>query len=217
MSDQKKPFGADASRPPNREDLLDQITGQYQADHVAGKEPLVREYMQRYPDLAKEIAEFALSYHAIGAHLPEADFAEAPPLSPLAQQALQRARAASASPQLSSLIKAGTAAGMAPPALAGKVGITPDVLAKLESRMIRPESISRTLVQRLADALTVSADAVAAFLAGSASGAPAFFYANAAPTQQPQEDFLHAIDASGLPADAKREWHEIVTTEAAGE
>ena len=215
MSDQKKKPGADASRPPNREDLLDQVTGQYQADQEAGKEPLVRDYIQRYPDLAKEIAEFALFYHTIGAHLPEPDFSQAPPLSAIAQQALERARAASASPQLSSLIKAGTAAGMTPPALASTVGITPDVLAKLESRMIRPESVSRTLVQRFADTLKVSADAVAAFLAGSASGAPAFFYSNTAPTQQPQEDFLHAIDASGLPPEAKREWHEIVTTEAA--
>ncbi|MGZ3715932.1 MAG: hypothetical protein ACXVA4_10975, partial [Ktedonobacterales bacterium] len=127
--------------------------------------------------------------------------------------AMQQIRAASATPQvqpIEGLVKQGAKAGYSARKLAEAVGLTIDVLAKLEARVIAVATIPPTLVTRLATTLQVLPDAVAAYLGATRPGqAGAFYYADQQPTQQ-QESFLDAVQASMLSPERKQEWATIV-------
>jgi hypothetical protein len=104
--------------------------------------------------------------------------------------------------------------GYSPRRLAEAVGLTTDLLGKLEARVIAVATIPPTLVGRLANMLQVAPEAVAAYLGAANPGqSGAFYYADQPPTQQ-QEYFLEAIQASELSPPLKREWAEIVTRDA---
>ena len=57
---------------------LDHISAQYEDEYHAGKSPKIAEYIQRYPQFAKELIEFAFFFHTIGAEEEEPDLAPSP-------------------------------------------------------------------------------------------------------------------------------------------
>jgi hypothetical protein len=192
---------------------LDRITARYEAEYRAGRAPRLEEYLRRYPDFARELTAFAFYFHTLAVDLPEPGTAPAEQRSPAAEKALARIRIQLA-PPLPGLFQQGLAAGHTPPSLAELLGLSWDVLAKLEARAIRASSIPRLLIQRMADTLGVMPESITAYLTGATHvQASAFYYADQAPIQQ-QEAFLEAIHSSpALSPERKQQWARIVEQE----
>jgi len=200
---------------------IDRITARYEDEYRAGKSPKIAEYIQRYPHYAQELAEFALFYHTQGLDQGEPGPTAASQLSPAAQATRARLHEqvlSHANPPLSGIIKQGRQAGYMAPKLAEMVGLSLDILAKLDAHAIIGASIPRALIRRLADTLRVSPEAVASYL-GHQQAAPggAFFYAEQAPEQR-QESFLEAVQNSPvLSPEQKRAWAEAAEQEKSGQ
>lgn len=210
---------ARARRQRERQYQIDRITARYEEEYRAGRSPQLDEYLRQYPEYAAEIIEFTLYFHAHAAQLPEPDAVPAAAPSPAAQRALARIheQAAPSAPivtPITGLIQQGIASGFMPPQLANAVGLSPDLLAKLEAHAIAAATIPRTLVQRLATTLNVAPEAIAAYLSGATAtqAGGAFYYAEKAPTQH-QESFLDAVQSSTLSSERKQEWAEITRQE----
>ena len=216
MSDQQDEQRATVQRQRQRQYELDRITAQYVREFRAGLLPRIEEYAQRYPAYARELLEFGVYFHTVGFDSPELDSASASQLSPAAGKALAQIRerhAGSAISPIEGLVKQGVSAGYSPPRLAAAVGLTTELLAKLEARAIAVATIPPTLIKRLAETLRVAPEAVAAYLGASQPGpAGAFYYADQPPTQE-QQPFLAAVQASALAPEQKREWAEIAARE----
>ncbi|HEY7848651.1 MAG TPA: hypothetical protein VIC27_01240 [Ktedonobacterales bacterium] len=230
MASQNEERRASARRQRERQYEIDRLTAQYADEYRAGRVPRIEDYVQRHPDFIAELLEFAVYFHTIGAET-EAPGDAASQLSTAAQQALtqirQRRAATSAAPAdvasapvsaaapLDGLAKQGMRAGYSPRALAEAVGLTTNLLGKLEARAIAAASIPPTLVRRLAATLTVAPESVASYLGLSPTPqVGAFYYADQPPTQQ-QEAFLDAVQGSALSPERKREWVEIAERDAA--
>ncbi len=209
----------DEQRAIQRQYEIDVLTAQYADEVRAGRKPRIEDYVRRYPQYAAELLDFAVYYHAIGSHTEALEGEADPALSPAAEraQALIREGRGSAVPTpLRGLVARGQEVGYQPPQLAAAVGLTVALLGKLEARVIAVATIPPTLVQRLAQALRVTPEAVAAFLGASGPGTSgAFYYADQPPTQQ-QEPFLQAVQGSTLPPERQQEWAQIVNTDASG-
>lgn len=200
---------------------IDQLTSRYEEEYRAGKSPKIADYIQRHPEFAQELMEFALFFHTF-----EADDSEPPPtpaaaFSPAVQAARTRIREptpANAGTTLPGIIRQARLAGHMAPKLAEMLGLSLDIVTKLDAHAIVGASIPRTLIERLASALSVAPDAVAAYL-GSPQRAQAggsFFYADEAPKQR-QETFLDAIQSSRLLSpEQKQAWADTVAQEEPG-
>ena len=203
----------DEQRMRARQYEIDRIIAQYADDYRSGHAPRIEDYVRRYPQYATDLLEFAVYFHTIAFDAPAPDASPAPALSPAAQRAMQRI-AAAAAPALEGLVKQGATAGYTPRKLAETVGLTIELLGKLEARVIAVTTIPPTLVHRLASALQVAPEAVAAFLGAAQPGqAGAFYYADRPPSQQ-QQAFLDAVQASALAPELKQEWATIVKEDA---
>ncbi len=202
-----------------RQYQIDQLTYRYAAEYRAGRTPRLEDYVGQHPEFAAELTEFALYFHAVGADLPEADTSPSLVLSPAAQRALAQIRephAPVSRAPIEGLVKEGTKIGYSPRQLAAAVGLSTDLLAKLEAHAILATTIPRTLLGRLANTLKVAPEVIAAYLAAAPPAqAGAFYYADQPPTQQ-QESFLDAVQASTLSPERKREWAEVVRQDSAG-
>lgn len=200
------------STPQKRQYELDRITARYEEEYRAGRSPHLEEYLQHYPEFANELMAFALYFHAIALDLPAPGGTPAAQRSPAAEKALTYVRDQLA-PPFSGFFKRGQAAGYAPPELAEVLGISWDILAKLEARAIRAASIPHRLIQRAADTLYALPESITAYLRGATpSPSEDFSYTDQAPT--PQETFLDAIRSSPeLSQGQKHEWEKIVEQE----
>lgn len=220
MTDQRDEQRERKRRQRARQFEIERITFQYTEEYRQGQRPRIEDYVRRYPQYASELLEFAVYFHTVGF---EDDSFEEPgelALSPAAEKALARIRerraAYAPSPAIApieSLFKQGLAVQLAPPQVAAAVGLTMDVLAKIEARAITVASIPRTLIQRLATALKLAPEAITAYLSAAQPGqVGGFYYADQAPTQQ-EESFLDAVQASALSPEQKSAWSEIVQAE----
>lgn len=210
MSDQKNARRAQRKR----QYELDGIIARYVDAYHAGQSPRIEDYIHRYPHYSSELLEFAVYYHTIGFATESLDGPPDPALAPAAEKAMawireQRERPAPVAIQ--SLVQLGLDAKYSPPQLAAAVGLTVDLLGKLQAHAIAAATIPRTLIQRFADVLQTAPEAIAAYL--SASPAGGFYMADQQPDQQ-QESFLDAVEASALSPEGKREWAEIMNAEA---
>lgn len=205
----------------SRQYILDRITAQYTDEYHAGLSPRLEDYVRRYPEYADELTDFVLYFHAVSLNLPEPDAVPAQALSPAAEAALARIRglnpnSANTPAPIESLVKQGRTQGYNARQLAAEVGLSTDLLGKLDAKVIAANSIPRTLISRLAQTLATAPEAVAAYLGLSApAGAGQFFYSEQAPAQR-QESFIDAVQASTLDDAAKREWNEVVDRERQG-
>ena len=215
MSDQKNARRAQRKR----RFEIDSIIARYVDAYHAGQSPRIEDYVQRYPQYTGELLEFAVYYHTIGFATESLDGPPDSALSPAAEKAMarireQRTRRDQPAPvAIQSLVQVGLDANYSPPQLAAAVGLTVDLLGKLQAHAIAAATIPRALIQRFADVLKTAPEAIAAYL--SASPAGGFYMADQQPDQQ-QESFLDAVEASALSPEGKREWAEIVSAEANG-
>ncbi len=207
MSDQNKARRAQRKR----QYEIDSIIALYVDAYHSGQTPRIEEYVQRYPQYTSELLEFAVYYHTIGYATESLDGPADPALSPAAEQAMARIQKKSASAAIQSLVQLGLEANYTPQQLAEAVGLTGALLGRLEAHAITARSIPRALIQRFADVLRTTPDAIAAYLGASPAGG--FYMADQQPTQE-QQSFLDAVAASALSPEHKREWAEIVNAEA---
>ncbi len=204
---------------------IDSITFQYSEEYRQGRHPRIQEYVRRYPQYASELLDYALYFHTVGFDSPPLEEPADLALSPESAAALARiwersganapdTAPASADAPITSLSARGMALKLAPPQLAAAVGLTTPLLARLEAHKIAVATIPRTLIQRLADALKTAPEVIGAYLGATQAGqAGAFYYADQQPTEK-QESFLDAVQASALTPEQKREWAEVIKTDA---
>ena len=210
------------------EDLL-RITAEYADAARSGAAPRISDYVRRYPQYARELVAYALSFSAVHADQPAPDDRPAAALSPAAQKALAYVReqaaaymapaagapasaeSSQAQPEaLDGLLKRGVAVGYPPARLFRELGVSADLGAKLEARAIAAATIPRTVVERLARLLQTSAEAVQAYLASTRPQAQgAQLYLAERPPEYSQQSFLEAVEHSTLSEDEKRAWVEI--------
>jgi hypothetical protein len=206
---------------------LDEITLEYAIAWDEGQSPRVVDFAARYPAFAREISAFALYYATIG-HTRDAPEPE-PALAPAAVRALgqiaaeiaPRAQpvaesAAHPAARLDGLMRRGARVGYPAPQLATRVGLSPDVLAKLEARRIEAATVPEALVRRLAATLHVTPTAVTTFLSGPRARRGSAPQRASAPRRPEREPFLEAVRASALTPEQKDEWTRIAAGEAPG-
>jgi hypothetical protein len=201
---------------PRYDEELLRITAEYAGAARAGKAPRISDYVRRYPQYARELIAYALTFSAVLADQPPPDEQPASTPSPAAHKALARIRElreqayqTSQPEQLDSLFRRGAAHGYPPAKLFMELGVSADLGAKLEARKITVATIPRTLIERLARVLQTSGEAIQAYLAGmqpQPQGAP--LYLAERPPEYSQQSFLDAIEHSTLSDAEKRAWVE---------
>ncbi|HEX5156933.1 MAG TPA: hypothetical protein VFW17_06945, partial [Ktedonobacterales bacterium] len=117
----------DDQRDRERQYEIDRITFQYATEFRSGRNPHIEEYIQRNPEYANELLEYALYFHAFGFDSEPLEEPAELSLSPAAEKAMawireQRERPAPVAIQ--SLVQLGLDAKYSPPQLAAAVGLT---------------------------------------------------------------------------------------------
>jgi len=141
-----------------QEELIQRLTARYVSEYRSGQRPQLSEYLSRYPQYADEITDFVTYFHAIEVDLPrESDIIL--PLTQHSQAALDQAWKNvlqvdfEANGALNSLYVAACNANKSFLELARQVGLSQDILKKLDQRRIDVATIPKELCHRLAAAL----------------------------------------------------------------
>src|SRR5690349_10817140 len=157
-------------------------------------------WIQRYPQYAAALIDLAQA-RDLEAALPPPTAAEVAVVAAIARRTL----AATTGPALS-LSERARKAGLSIRDLAARVGLTSDILFKIDRRVVRPETVPGALVRDLAAALDCTATALRAGLTGGPVTAGALYHAKQAP-QVGQQTFAEAVAASvALPPADRQRW-----------
>ena len=210
-----------------QEEAILRITAQYVDEVRAGQQPKVSDYLARYPQFAGEIAGFVAYYHTVEAGLPS-ETEIAPPLAEDFRIAINSARnrvlqvEAQSTRRLTTLLVTFHKQRLTLSQLADKVGLSDDVVAKLEQRRINASSIPGEMCKRLAEALQQPVKAIEAYfepLTGQAfyrqqvAEAQAGYQVNE-PSAAPMQSFRGALEESGqLPEEQRQAWYDMLNRE----
>lgn len=151
-----------------REEFVQRITARYVEEVRTGLRPNVSDYLVRYPEYADEIADFIAYFHAFEGDLPY-ETHSMPVLSGQFQGAIDTAweRVLPSLGQPTSTITSllGTAAKrhLTVSQLAERLGLSKDILLKLEQHTIIATTIPGELITLLAKVLQEPSSAVQAF------------------------------------------------------
>lgn len=173
-------------------------------EFAATPEATLAEWTARYPALARDLARLAENRWA-GA--PAASETAAARVQAIGLQMLAERRAAQSAP-LTSLAAAARTRGWEDETLAAALAIPVGLFWKLQRRLIAPESLPRTLVDRLAVSLGRAADEVTAYLRQPPTlAAGASYRADTAPSlvREGRESFAEALAADPDTTDAMRQ------------
>jgi hypothetical protein len=159
-------------------------------------------WLRRYPQHAARLIDLAQA-HGLEAAAPALGAATVAAVAAIARRTLAATLAA---PALS-LGERAQAAGFSLRDLAARVGLSSDILVKIDRRVVRPETVPARLVRELAAALDCTAAALRAGLAGSGPvTAGALYHARQAP-RVGQQSFADAVRTSvALPAADRARW-----------
>ena len=208
-----------------QEEAILRITAQYVDEVCAGQEPKVSDYLARYPQFAGEIADFVAYYHTVEAGLP-GETAIASPLAGDLRIAMNSARKrvlqAETQSTLTTLLVTLHKQRLTLSQLADKVGLSEDIVAKLEQRRIKASSIPGEIYKRLAEALQQPVRAIEAYfepLTGQASyrqqvaEAHAGYQVNDLSGASIQS-FREALEESAqLPKEQRQAWYDMLNRE----
>src|SRR5690349_10492028 len=159
-------------------------------------------WLRRYPQHAATLIDLAQ------ARALEEAAAEPNPADVAAVVAIARRTLAAALPApVLTLSERASRAGLTLRALAARVGLSSDILVKMDRRVVRPETVPGALVRELATALNSTAAVIRAGLAGSGPvTAGALYHARQAP-QVGQQSFAEAVESSvALAPEARARW-----------
>jgi hypothetical protein len=152
-----------------QEEAVQRITARYVAELRAGHHPRLSDYLSRYPQFADAITDFVTYYHATEANIPE-EIGVISPLSQATRAALDEAWKRVLRPEsvannvITSLQKAANNAGKSFSQLAAEIGLSLDILKKLEQHIIDAATIPYEVVHRLARVLQQPLAAVEMYL-----------------------------------------------------
>jgi hypothetical protein len=159
-------------------------------------------WLQRYPQYAAALVDLAQA-RDLEAALPPPSAAAVAAVAAIARRTL----GATTGPALS-LSERARQAGLSIRDLAARVGLTSDILFKIDRRVVRPETVPGALVRDLAAALDCTATALRAGLTGGPVTVGALYHAKQAP-QVGQQTFAEAVAASvALPPADRQRWLE---------
>jgi len=172
---------------------------------------LLAEWTPRYPQHAKDLARVAADRWTGDDTTAFVDAAAVERLKSVGLATLRACRPqmaaatqAAAAP-MSSLLETAAARGLDVDALAARLSLTEAYVVKLHRRLFAPDSLPRTLVRNLADALGRATSDVAAYLAMPPRlAAGASYRADGAPSVGEQEDFVATLQADTELTDAQR-------------
>ncbi len=210
-----------------QEEAILRITAQYVDEVRAGQRPKVSDYLARYPQYAGEIADFVAYYHTVEVDLP----GETSITSPLAENfriAVGSARKRVLQPEAQSTHKLTTLLvtldkqRLTPGQLADKIGLSVDIVAKLEQRKIAASSIPMEMYKRLAEVLQQPVRAIEAYfepLSGRSSyrqqvAETQVGYQVNEPPGIPTQSFREALEESvQLSKEQKQTWYDMLNHE----
>ncbi len=151
------------------EEAVQRLTAHYVSELLAGHHPRLSDYLSRYPQYADAITDFVTYYHAIEMGVHE-EIEIIPPLSQASRSALDEAwkRVLNADivvyNPLNSLQMTANQIHKSFSQLAEEIGLSQDVLKKLEQHSIDATTIPGELCHRLAKALQRPLAAVEIYL-----------------------------------------------------
>ena len=210
-----------------QEEAVLRITAQYVEEIRAGHQPKLSDYLARYPQYAGEIADFVAYYHTVEVDLP----GETSITSPLAENfriAIGSARKrvlqadAQSTHKLTTLLVTLNNQRLTPGQLADKIGLSVDIVAKLEQRKIAASSIPKEMYKRLAETLQQPMRAIEAYFESfnerssyrqQVAEAQVAYQVNEQPAI-PVQSFREALEESGqLSGEQKHVWFDVLSHE----
>lgn len=151
-----------------QEEVVQRITARYVEEVRSGHQPDIGDYLARYPQFAEEIANYIAYYHAFEEDLP-GETHSMPVLSEQSQEAINTAwgrvvqSQAQSADRIFSLVRRARELHLDISQLADKLGLSVDVVAKLERHAIDAATIPRRLVKLLAEVLQQPLQVIQAF------------------------------------------------------
>jgi hypothetical protein len=140
------------------EEMIQHVTARYVSEFRAGQHPRLSEYLSRYPQYADMIADFVTYYHAIEVDIPR-ETEIIPSLTQTSRAALEEARKNVLHADfeqynaLHSLQMAANNVHKSFLQLASEIGLSQNILLKLDQHRIDAATIPQELCHRLAKAL----------------------------------------------------------------
>src|SRR5712692_3622446 len=139
-----------------QEEAVLRITARYVTEVQAGRQPRLSDYLLRYPQYADAITEFVTYYHAVEVDLPEeakeASPIALPPLSETSRAALARAWERLA-PSTELFTFWANTQQITLTQLAADIGLSTDIVEKLQRRLFDAATIPQEVLKRLAHTL----------------------------------------------------------------
>ena len=209
-----------------QEEVVQRITARYIAELRAGHQPHLSDYLSRYPQYADAITDFVAYYHAAEVDIPE-ETDSIPPLSQASRAALDDAwkrvlhSESGANTSLVTLRVMADNQGKSFPQLALEIGLSMDILEKLERHIIDTATIPKEIYTRLAKALQQPLIAIETYLGlaerkqltQGLAEEPATYRVEVQSSVQAQS-FREAVEQSKrLPSEQKDAWRAILTEE----
>ena len=209
------------------EEAILRITAQYVEEVRAGHQPKLSDYLARYPQFADEIADFVAYYHAVEVDVP-GETGETSPLAEDFRIAIDSAWKSVLQPgvastrKLTTLLVTVNKERLTLSQLADKIGLSVDVVAKLEQRKITASSIPKEMYKRLAQVLQQPMRAIEAYFASSderssyrqqVADAQVAYQVNellAIPVQSLREALEGSAQLSG---EQKQAWYDVLNHE----
>jgi len=151
-----------------REEFVQRITARYVEEVRTGLRPNASDYLVRYPEYADEIADFIAYFHAFEGDLPY-ETHSMPVLSGQFQGAIDTAwgrvlpSLGQPTGTITSLLGTAAKRHLTVSQLAERLGLSKDILLKLEQRTINATTIPGELITLLAKVLQEPSSAVQAF------------------------------------------------------
>ena len=210
------------------EEMIQHVTARYVSEFRAGQHPRLSEYLSCYPQYADMIADFVTYYHAIEVDIPR-ETEIIPSLTQTSRAALEEAwkNVLHADFEeynaLHSLQMAANNVHKSFLQLASEIGLSQDILLKLDLHNINAATIPQELCRRLAKALHRPLAAIEMYLGlvkhkqatqGLAENPPTYHI-----DDQPVLDvhvcsFQEAVEQSKhMPDEQKGVWHDILVHE----
>jgi transcriptional regulator with XRE-family HTH domain len=201
-----------------QEEAVQRITAQYVEEVRSGHRPNISDYLARYPQYANQIVDFVSYFHAVEVDLPT----ETPPVPVLPHRfriAIDSARELAIQPNARSMTRITTLLILASKRrltqlqLADKIGVSEDIVTKLEQRKIKAVTIPLEIFKRLSEVLQQPLSVIQAYFGisrHSQIAEPQVAYQ----VNSQAQNFREALEESvQLPEEQKYLWRNLLDAE----
>ena len=210
------------------EEMIQRLTARYVSEFRAGQHPRLSEYLSRYPHYANMIADFVTYFHAMEVDIPQ-ESEIIPPLSQTSRAAFDEAwkhvvyADSGVNNTLNSLQVAADSVNKSFLQVALEIGLSQDILQKLDLHSIDAATIPQELCHRLAKALHRPLAAIEMYLGlvkhqqatkGVAESPPVYHIEDQPALDLPVCSFQEAVEQSKTMSDEQKDfWHTILVHE----